>query len=400
MEAKKYLEMIHDHHFFDLKKMEYKYSKEDVQEMIGVMKEMVFKELPLSDFAGKTKLVYADSLLTNSSQAAKKLLQYQGIAQYGLQSLEEEILSTFSIEQIDTSRESVRRILAGRAPEDEQEMRILGMKRGFEFISCKENKINAHTLRELYEIAINPYLSWKEDKLNPSQFYRNDDVSVVNKLDEKKIHKGLAAELIPEKMNELFLFIEREQKMDDLAKAAVIHFYIGYIHPYFDGNGRMARLVHSWYLLQKGYSSTLFLPFSSLILKTKVHYNKAYELTEKNAEISGVIDITPFLNYFNENVYRQIGQQQFHSTILEQFHLLLQSGRITEKEKDLFQYVLSSYGYGEFSTKQLERDFGNCAYATIRTFVMKLTAEKLLEEHVYGNKKKYSITRAQEPEHI
>lgn len=400
MEAKKYLEMIHDHHFFDLKKMEYKYSKEDVQEMIGVMKEMVFKELPLSDFAGKTKLVYADSLLTNSSQAAKKLLQYQGNAQYGLQSLEEEILSTFSIEQIDTSRESVRRILAGRAPEDEQEMRILGMKRGFEFISCKENKINAHTLRELYEIAINPYLSWKEDKLNPSQFYRNDDVSVVNKLDEKKIHKGLAAELIPEKMNELFLFIEREQKMDDLAKAAVIHFYIGYIHPYFDGNGRMARLVHSWYLLQKGYSSTLFLPFSSLILKTKVHYNKAYELTEKNAEISGVIDITPFLNYFNENVYRQIGQQQFHSTILEQFHLLLQSGRITEKEKDLFQYVLSSYGYGEFSTKQLERDFGNCAYATIRTFVMKLTAEKLLEEHVYGNKKKYSITRAQEPEHI
>lgn len=400
MEAKKYLEMIHDHHFFDLKKMEYKYSKEDVQEMIGVMKEMVFKELPLSDFAGKTKLVYADSLLTNSSQAAKKLLQYQGNAQYGLQSLEEEILSTFSIEQIDTSRESVRRILAGRAPEDEQEMRILGMKRGFEFISCKENKINAHTLRELYEISINPYLSWKEDKLNPSQFYRNDDVSVVNKLDKKKIHKGLAAELIPEKMNELLLFIEREQKMDDLAKAAVIHFYIGYIHPYFDGNGRMARLVHSWYLLQKGYSSTLFLPFSSLILKTKVQYNKAYELTEKNAEISGVIDITPFLNYFNENVYRQIGQQQFHSTILEQFHLLLQSGRITEKEKDLFQYVLSSYGYGEFSTKQLERDFGNCAYATIRTFVMKLTAEKLLEEHVYGNKKKYSITRAQEPEHI
>ena len=330
MEAKKYLEMIHDHHFFDLKKMEYKYSKEDVQEMIGVMKEMVFKELPLSDFAGKTKLVYADSLLTNSSQAAKKLLQYQGNAQYGLQSLEEEILSTFSIEQIDTSRESVRRILAGRAPEDEQEMRILGMKRGFEFISCKENKINAHTLRELYEISINPYLSWKEDKLNPSQFYRNDDVSVVNKLDEKKIHKGLAAELIPEKMNELLLFIEREQKMDDLAKAAAIHFYIGYIHPYFDGNGRMARLVHSWYLFQKGYSSTLFLPFSSLILKTKVQYNKAYELTEKNAEISGVIDITPFLNYFNENVYRQIGQQQFHSTILEQFHLLLQSGRITE----------------------------------------------------------------------
>ena len=38
---------------------------------------------------------------------------------------------------------------------------------------------------------------------------------------------------------------------------------------------------------------------------------------------------------------------------------------ITQKEAELWRFVLSNYGDGEFSTKQLERDFGNAAYATI-----------------------------------
>ena len=50
-------------------------------------------------------------------------------------------------------------------------------------------------------------------------------------------------------------FIQDKTPMNDLLKAALIHFYIAYLHPYFDGNGRMARLLHLWYLVQQGYSS-------------------------------------------------------------------------------------------------------------------------------------------------
>lgn len=60
---------------------------------------------------------------------------------------------------------------------------------------------------------------------------------------------------------------------------------------------------------------------------------------------------------------------------MEIFRNALETGAITEKEKDLWLYALSSYGNSEFSTKQLEKDYGNAAYATIRSFVLKF--EKL-----------------------
>ena len=104
-----------------------------------------------------------------------------------------------------------------------------------------------------------------------------------------------------------------------------------------------------------------------------------------------MLDVTPFLKYFNDNVYRHIGEQRLESDALEQFTELLRNGNITEKEKDLFQFVLSKYGNGEFSTKQLERDFGHCAYATIRGFVLKLTQFGVLEAHHYGSRTKYCI---------
>ena len=61
-------------------------------------------------------------------------------------------------------------------------------------------------------------------------------------------------------MVNLVEFIHQESSMNDLLKAALIHFYIAYLHPWFDGNGRMARLIHLWYLVQQRYSSALFVP--------------------------------------------------------------------------------------------------------------------------------------------
>ena len=73
------------------------------------------------------------------------------------------------------------------------------------------------------------------------------------------------------------------------------------------------------------------------------------------------------------------------------FQKLLDEGKITEKGRDLWNFVLSAYGTGEFSTKQLERDFGNAAYATVRGFVLKFEALGLLSGQKYANKNKYRI---------
>lgn len=137
------------------------------------------------------------------------------------------------------------------------------------------------------------------------------------------------------------------------------------------------------------------MPFSLLIQKTKNQYYRAFDCIENNSLISGLVDVTPFLRYFNDNVYRHIGEHELVSDVIDRFTNLLKTGGATVKEKDLFHFVLSKYGNGEFSTKQLEHDFGNCAYATIRSFVLKFAEHGLLEAHPYGNRVKYCISPPQ-----
>ena len=396
MDAQKYIEMLGDKHFFDLKKMEYKYSKEDVSEMLTLLYANDGKQLSLTD-VGNQQLLYINSMVTDPSAAMKSLMRYYGKDEYSLTAIEDEIVSTLSIEQIDTSRESVRNVLSGFAPQNEAENRIAGMKKGFEFIADKNNRITAETVRYLYEIMINPFLEDEKDRLSANQLYRTGAVHIVNQTRNVNVHDGMAHNKLSYHMDELFAFIQTQDSMNDLHKAAAIHYYFAYLHPYFDGNGRMARMIHLWYLLQQGYSASLFLPFSSIIQKTKQDYYKAFDYTEKNVLISGRLDITPFLSYFADVVYHKMGDYSLQNNTVDAFQQLLANGKITEKENELFQFVLSRYGMGEFSTKQLEKDFGNCAYATIRSFVLKLTKEGILEQHPYGIRNKYSIAAANMP---
>ena len=67
----------------------------------------------------------------------------------------------------------------------------------------------------------------------------------------------------------------------------------------------------------------------------------------------------------------------------------LEAGTVTEKERQLWEYVLSAYGTEEFTTKRLEKDFGNAAYTTIRAFVMKFASMGLLKARKAGNKVLY-----------
>lgn len=78
-------------------------------------------------------------------------------------------------------------------------------------------------------------------------------------------------------------------------------------------------------------------------------------------------------------------------TELQVYQTALSEGKITEKERLLLEYVLSAYGTEEFTTKQLEKDFRNAAYATIRTFVMKFHEMGLLATRKAGNRVYYKV---------
>lgn len=386
MDIKVFTKMLKDKHFIDYQKMQYKYS-EDFNNFLKTLDELYYKTLPLLDF-DDNKIVFIENHAAVNQNAVKLLLQSQD-GHYGMKAAEDEIVATSAIESIDFSRDSVRKILKGMAPKNEQENRILGIKHGLEFIADTSNKITEENLYKLYMMTVGDFLTG-DDKLLDGNYYRHDTVYVVSNRVE---HSGLDYKKVPEFMKMLIAFVNAEDDINDLIKAAIIHFYIAFVHPYFDSNGRMARLVHLWFLIQKGYQSALFIPFSSQIEKSRKAYYDAYTTIEENKKYSGKIDVTPFILYFINNVYNKMNEGSAAVEILSVYDDAVKDGKITKKETKLWKFVLSYYGTEEFSTKQLEKDFGDAAYATIRGFVLKFEDLGLLSSVKYGPRVKYKVIK-------
>lgn len=386
MDVKVFTAMLKDDHFTDYQKMKYKYG-ENFNAFLQALEELYCKTLPLLDFDGNNVVFIENHAAVNQS-AIKLLLQSQD-QRYGIKAAEDEIVATSAIESMDFSRDSVRKILKGMAPKDEQENRILGIKHGLEFIADTANKITEENLYKLYMMTVGNFLTG-DDELADGNFYRHDTVYIVS---DRVEHSGLDYKKVPEFMKSLIAFVNAKDDINDLVKAAIIHFYIAYVHPYFDGNGRMARLVHLWFLIQKGYRSALFIPFSSQIEKSRKAYYDAYTTIEENKKLSGKIDVTPFILYVANNVYNKMSEGSATIEILTVYDDAVKDGKVTEKETKLWKFVLSFYGTAEFSTKQLEKDFGDAAYATIRGFVLKFEELGLLTSVKYGPRIKYKIIK-------
>ena len=388
MDGAKFAKMLSDKHLFELDRMEYKYSVSSVNEFTELLRQNFAQSLPLVDFSSD-ELFYLPNLARISTNGMKQLLSAPASNQsFGLQAMTEEIHATFQIESIHSSRNSIRHILNGYAPRNEEESRIYGMKRGLDFIADRQNTITEENLHQLYQISTGDYLP-DEDRLLPDHFYRHDHVYVVG---GEESREGLPAQQLPDAMKRLVDFTNAKDGINELHKAAILHFAFAYYHPYFDGNGRTARLLHLWYLVQQGYPAALFTPFSRYIAESKAAYYKAYDRVEKNALISGYTDVTPFLSYFCNEIYNRLQVDAAPPQAdLQVYQTALANGKITEKERLLWEYVLSAYGTEEFTTKQLEKDFRNAAYATIRTFVMKFHEMGLLAARKAGNRVYYKV---------
>jgi Fic family protein len=387
MELKTFTEMFGDKNALDINKLKYKFGEENLAGYLDILNDNFYHELTLLDFKGKP-ILFLPAKISLTAQLIKALAGSYSNEKYSIQAMEDEIISTLSIEQIDSSRESVRKILNGGAPETSNENKAYGIKRGLDFIAEPANKITEENLYQLFMLAVGDFLD-DADRLMPKQKYRHDAVYVVG---ENIEHQGIGFHLLPEYIIKMINYINLDDSLDQVIKSIIIHYYFAYLHPYFDGNGRMARLLQLWYLVQKGYTSSLFIPFSAYINESKGLYYKAFTLISNNFKISGILDVTPFVNYFIENVLTKL-QKKAEPTIavLKTFNDLLITGAITAKEKDLFHYVLSAYGTNEFSTKQLEKDYNNAAYATIRSFVLKLERNGLLSSQKYGSRVRYTL---------
>jgi Fic family protein len=75
-------------------------------------------------------------------------------------------------------------------------------------------------------------------------------------------------------------------------KAAVLHFALGFVHPFVDGNGRTARAVFYWYMLKRDYWLFEYMPISRVLVRSPAKYAQAYLYTETD---SG--DVTYFVHF-------------------------------------------------------------------------------------------------------
>lgn len=122
-------------------------------------------------------------------------------------------------------------------------------------------------------------------------------------------------------------------------KAVMLHFWIGLLHPFEDGNGRLARILFYWYLFKHGYETFKYLSLSEKIINSREQYNKAYIYSEQDN-----LDLTYFLNYnikklelarkeFQEYIKQKHSQKQLISTALQDQH------NFNERQIKLLQYL-------------------------------------------------------------
>ena len=125
--------------------------------------------------------------------------------------------------------------------------------------------------------------------------YRTGEMQVVSgAMGKEKVHyEAVKPELVKTEMDKFLDWFNNENSLDLVLKAAIAHFWFTIIHPFDDGNGRIARAITDMLLARAEGSGERFYSMSSQILAERKRY---YEILQKVQHSSG--DITEWLDWF------------------------------------------------------------------------------------------------------
>ena len=171
---------------------------------------------------------------------------------------------------------------------------------------------NSRDLRLLYdEIVL--------DEIAPSNYpdgeiFRKDLAEVISGTQKVK-HRGLYPEASVISYIDKTLQLFERTDIPQLCKIAIFHYMIGYIHPFYDGNGRLSRFISS-YFLREEFNTLIALRLSYTIKNRKSDYYKAFDVANDPHNMG---DLTPFILYFYQVI------EQAEDSLLER----LQDGKET-----------------------------------------------------------------------
>ncbi|MDR6966669.1 Fic family protein [Flavobacterium arsenatis] len=306
---------------------------------------------------------------------------------YLTNSLMEESIFSSMIEGATTTRIKAKEMLRkGKKPINKSEQMILNNYKTIQYIS--ENKNNDITKERLFEI----HKLVTENTLeveNVGVFRTSDDVKVMNQITGEIVHNPPVFIQLEHLMDSFCVFFNENPKenfIHPIVKASILHFLIGYIHPFVDGNGRTARALFYWYLLKNGYWLTEYLSISRVILKSKTQYEKAYLHTEIDE-----MDLSYFIHYqvkvltqAFEDLKEYISSKKKEEN---QFSKFLKLPNINDRQAQILFWVEENPNRF-FTVKEIENIF-KITNQTARTDIEELVALEYLKK-ISINKKSFN----------
>jgi Fic family protein len=217
-----------------------------------------------------------------------------GRERYIISSLMEEAIASSQLEGAVTTRQAAKKMLRlKKKPTNYSEQMIVNGYRTLQkILTAKQKTITPEFILELHKSITQDTL---KDKKYEGMFRDNNEIVVGDALElEKVYYVPPDYKQIPELIKEFCAFAndDNHEFIHPIIKGIILHFLMAYIHPFEDGNGRTARTLFYWYVLNRGYWLFEYIPISRILLRSRVKYGLSYLYTETDDN-----DLTYFIEY-------------------------------------------------------------------------------------------------------
>jgi len=225
----------------------------------------------------------------------------------------------------------------------------------------------------MYKIIVG---QWRDDSTGPMQV-------VSGALGKEKVHYQAPSASQVEKEMRLFLdWFNLEQKTDGVLMAAIAHLWFVTIHPFEDGNGRIARALSDMLLARSDEQSYRFYSMSAQIRKES---NSYYDMLEKTQK--GGLDITNWLEWFLNALLNAIeSSEKLLERIIYKHYFWTKHAKINfnERQMKILNALMEDFE-GVLNTTKWAK-IGKCSQDTALRDIQDLIEKGILTKSAHGGR--------------
>jgi Fic family protein len=170
------------------------------------------------------------------------------------------------------------------------------------------------------------------DDANYSGRFRDDIVRVISRSNQV-VHEGIKFDLIELALTEALMVATKNQRhFPKIIKGILLHYFVAYIHPFFDGNGRTARTLFYLKAIKNDLGFVELLSLSAYLKNHGTQYEKAFEKV-----IGNDLDVTYFIDFNLDALLQAITEIEKKVDYLLSIGQLKQKYELTDNQVGLLQ---------------------------------------------------------------